>query len=369
VSTSPSWVERTLAEFPRATETRTHKLLLSLAVNARETHLDDPQTAYNLYVEQILQQDGVDAELIDDAYRVAWDAALTKPIFLALDLEGRTTLDVTSDATLDTTLDATRTPVVRESVVVPRRARRVYDALLAHCRHHGLPYHCVGITLRSLATQLGYSIIEPRTGTPVPDHSRAGNDIKAAIEANILVALHRGRAGEHGLSAIYGLRGTGESLESVLLHGHQQREYLKRQALLNNSAPIDTARSRVFVHGEIEPAAVTAPIIIERMIDANVTTKCLTRSDNDTPWQDHKPTGKWTVGERMNFQKPFYEMFADQPGFTGSYEETRRHPHNLRWLNILIGEHLDEHGVGQESAAALYEKVKPFAKTLVGADR
>jgi hypothetical protein len=210
VITKPAgWLEAQLTAFERATEHRTTSLLIAIAVYARETHPVDPAGAYAIFVERILQQADVDADLILDAAPVAWEGTKDRPLFVPL--QG------TNVAPQD---GVERTPAARRSL-------RVYAALLEHAREHGLPYHAVALDLGRLATRLGYLV------KGQPDKSRALGDVRQAEDDQILVRLDRGRqrtADQGGLCAIYCLRGSYESLLDAAAHGMTQREYRKRVA-------------------------------------------------------------------------------------------------------------------------------------------
>ncbi len=249
MSPIPTWRERLLASFERATEHRTLQCLKALAVYAREDH-QDAYRAFQLDVQQIVSQDDVDVDLVLETAEDAWSATESHVPFRPI--TEHTTLDGTLDSTVDDTMHSVRSSRVR------RRSLRVYRALLEHAREHGLPYHAIGVDLARLAERLGYMV----KGTP--DKARALGDVRAAEDDQILVRLDRGRqrAGEQtGLCALYCLRSANESLEQAAAHGMTQREYLKRKATVAGEPFHDAAPAPA-----VEPAAAHDRATVEEQV-------------------------------------------------------------------------------------------------------
>lgn len=95
---------------------------------------------------------------------------------------------------------------------------------------------------RTLAKLLNYWHVDVKTGEMVPDHSRAGKDLAAAVKAGIIAVLDRGEA--HGpdrvggLSGLYALRAEGETIDEAVALGRRQRAYAERAKLRGNQAKV-----------------------------------------------------------------------------------------------------------------------------------
>lgn len=268
---APTWLERQLASFgPKNIDARelgadkTVAYLTGLAVHIREQHLDDPEAAWCRAVNTIMDQDGVDPDLVELVCHEAWTLSASKRLFIELDLEpARTSVRTTIDAYYIQTIDKTERPAARnsnirgrENVVVPAAVKSIYEELVRWARQRGLPYHAVGVSLRKLAEQLDWT--RPEGSVRVPDQGRAARAVQAAVDAQVMVRLDRGRPGEgNALTALYGLRGSGETLEYVEQHGRQQFPYRARHGVAPQVVELPPVADEVhFVADEVDaPAA------------------------------------------------------------------------------------------------------------------
>lgn len=122
-----------------------------------------------------------------------------------------------------------------------RRAQRAYVAVLDIADENGLNPHCIVLDLGRLATREGY------LPGGKPDKRRASSDIKAAQDEGILVVLHPGTQnilGLKGLSAIYCLRGSGETIAQAEADGKTCPEYIRRTVSSNglSQPPVNLPR-------------------------------------------------------------------------------------------------------------------------------
>jgi hypothetical protein len=221
-----TWVDTTVANFPCRSLFETQGLLTAIALECRGLHAaGDSRVAFQIYVERILRNPDVDEDVILDAADGAWDAALAKIPFVPLDV-------VVSSAADEVDQDAEE-PVERVAVR-KRGAKRLYDALVAHCHEHGLPYHCFGIGNRALAKRLwpDKTVVDRGTGeVGVVDHKGAYRWLLDAIEAGLLVRLDNGKAGEGSKTTqLICLRGSFETLEAAKADGMTRDQYRARVA-------------------------------------------------------------------------------------------------------------------------------------------
>jgi hypothetical protein len=257
-TTTPTWLEKTLAAFPHAKQYRTHALLMSLAHYARENAPGDPMDTYADYVAEICarirpqfgtDEDGVGEKrikLILDTTEQAWEDDQKHVVFIPLALEeSRTTLHTNINSkinskintmvnnktnTLLDTKNAIERRVGSEDFVCAAPAKHVYDEIVALCAARGIPYHFVPVALSELARRLGWGSIDD------PDVGRVGKAIAAAEAAQILVRLLHGERCHPNVPAhlrksnIYCLRGSFETLEAAMAHGQRHNEYKRHVA-------------------------------------------------------------------------------------------------------------------------------------------
>jgi hypothetical protein len=103
---------------------------------------------------------------------------------------------------------------------VPKRARKLYEALVQYITVKGLNAHCFGMDYDRVAAVSQYS-----------EKSAAGKAANVTEDCGLLFRLHRGckhNKGEHGLLTLWCLRGQGETLQSAVDDGTQTEMFQKR---------------------------------------------------------------------------------------------------------------------------------------------
>jgi hypothetical protein len=103
---------------------------------------------------------------------------------------------------------------------VPKRANRLYEALVQYVTARGLNAHCFGMDYDRVAAVSQYR-----------DKSAAGKAANVTEDCGLLFRLHRGckhNKGELGLLTLWCLRGQGETLQEAVDDGMQTEMFRKR---------------------------------------------------------------------------------------------------------------------------------------------
>jgi hypothetical protein len=111
-------------------------------------------------------------------------------------------------------------PLDLSEMKVPKRARKLYEALVRYITAKGLNAHCFGMDYDRVAAVSQYR-----------EKSAAGKAANKTEDFGLLFRLHRGckhNKGEHGLLTLWCLRGQGETLQEAVDDGMQTEMFQKR---------------------------------------------------------------------------------------------------------------------------------------------
>ena len=120
---------------------------------------------------------------------------------------------------------------------------RVYTSLATYVLTRHLDPHCLSMDYKRVADLSGYA-----------DKTNARRDALQAEFAQLLRRLDPGRPrarGRHGISAVFCLRGEGETMDEAIAAGQRSRQYLERHGTAPPPAPPNRDRLGALRWGEL----------------------------------------------------------------------------------------------------------------------